>query len=191
MYAYFPKADTYWAFDENLQVQALVTMPVDVVFAGDESERKVILAKKAWGVARVLGMSLELLGVEDGESHWMIKGDVSDMLEDGSALPQSFEVGRNRIMMAVAQQLGWTDQQTVHASDSLLIDVGDEVALPLKCGRCLRMPASPCDDFYVRLTQLQYELGRWYAGDCQEQSRTESIAAFVSEMMTKSGGQPV
>lgn len=190
MYAYFPKSKTYWAFDENLLVQAVVTLPVAEAFAGDEAERKVIVSRMAWGGAPIRGMTVELLGVEHGDSHWMIKGDVSELLDDGSALPQTFEVGRNAIIMAVARQLGWTDQQTVHASDNLLVEVGDEVVLPLRCGRCLRMPAVGGDDFYVRLTQLQYELGRWYAGDRLEPNSAEGIATFVSEVMAISGAHP-
>ena len=80
-------------------------------------------------------------------------------------MPCSFEISRNEILISFARLLGWSDAQTAHAADNLLAEVGDESVVALTDGKCLRMPASPGTVDYIRLTQLQFELARWYVGD--------------------------
>ena len=110
-------------------------------------------------------MRYEVLATDRGRCLCMVTGDISELLDEGAALNCSFEISRNEILMSFARLLGWSDAQTVHAADNLLTEVGDESVITLNNGRCLRMPTSPGAVEYVRLTQLQFELGRWYASD--------------------------
>lgn len=165
MYAYFPKSNTYWAYDESLQLQAIAYVDLNDLQSCSVSELNTLFAEACCGLQSIPRMRYEVISTDRGRCLCIVTGDISDLLDEGAALSCSFEISRNEILMSFARLLGWSDAQTVHASDNLLADVGDESVVVLNSGKCLRMPASPGAVEYVRLTQLQFELGRWYASD--------------------------
>ena len=165
MYAYFPKSNTYWAYDESLQLQAIAYVDLNDLQSCSVSELNTLFAEACCGLQSIPRMRYEVISTDRGRCLCMVTGDISDLLDEGAALTCSFEISRNEILISFARLLGWSDAQTVHAADNLLADVGDESVVLLNSGKCLRMPASPGAVEYVRLTQLQFELGRWYASD--------------------------
>lgn len=185
MYAYFPNAKTYWAFDESLQLQAIASITLDELQALSASDLNARFAEICCGLQRLPAMRYEILGIEHGQCLCAVTADISDLLEEGTAQPRPFEVSRNEIIMALSRQLGWTDAQSVHAADNLVVEVGDELVVGLRNGKCLRMPASPDATEYVRLTQLQFELGRWYPGDYRL-----SAAELLYQLITAAGATP-
>ncbi|KAA0946208.1 hypothetical protein PVE_P0214 (plasmid) [Pseudomonas veronii 1YdBTEX2] len=165
MYAYFPKSKTYWAYDENLQVQAIAIVDVADLLSCSSSELHLQLAESCCGQQNIPSLRIEVISTDHGRCLCIVTGDISELLEEGAAMTCSFEISRNEILMSFARLLEWSDAQTAHAADNLLAEVGDETVVALSNGKCLRMPASPGAVDYIRLTQLQFELGRWHVGD--------------------------
>lgn len=165
MYAYFPKSKTYWAYDESFQLQAIAIVDVADLLSCSTSELHSQLAESCCGQQSIPRMRIEVISTDQGRCLCMVTGDISELFEEGAAMPCSFEISRNEILISFARLLGWSDAQTVHAADNLLAEVGDESVVALTDGKCLRMPASPGTVDYIRLTQLQFELARWYVGD--------------------------
>jgi hypothetical protein len=165
MYAYFPRSNTYWAYDESLQLQAIAYVELDELQSISAAELNTQFAETCCGLQGIPGLRYEVISTDQGRCLCKVTGDISELLEEGAVQTCSFEISRNEIVISFAKLLGWTEAQTAHAADNLLAEVGDECVVMLNNGRCLRMPASPGAVEYVRLTQLQFELGRWYASD--------------------------
>ena len=187
MYAYFASNQTYWAFDESLELQALATIPISAMLEANERGRVELLSESCCGVSRLPSLKYQLLGVEGSLSYWLVKADLTELFEDGTALPQPFEVSRNKIILAIAGQLGWTEEQTAHAADNLIPETGDEHAIALSNGKFLRMPIQPVGSFYVRLTHLQFELARWEQGDEKGCDPGAEINSFVAKLLLAAG----
>ena len=185
MYAYFPKSNTYWAYDENLQLQAIAYVELDELRSCSVSDINALLAESCCGLQSIPSLRYEVLGTDNGRCLCMVTGDISDLLDEGTAQSCSFEISRNEILMSFARLLGWSDAQTAHAADNLLAEVGYESIVVLSNGKCLRMPATPSAVEYVRLTQLQFELGRWYASDF----RTTG-PELLFQVLTAAGASP-
>lgn len=186
MYAYFPKSNTYWAYDESLQLQAIAYIELDELRSCSVSELNTLFAESCCGLQSIPRMRSEVLSTDRGRCLCMVTGDLSDLLDEGAALTCSFEISRNEILMSFARLLGWSDAQTAHAADNLLAEVGDESVVVLNNGKCLRMPASPGAVEYVRLTQLQFELGRWYTSDFRT-----SGPELLFQVLTAAGTSPL
>lgn len=186
MYAYFPKSNTYWAYDESLQLQAIAYVDLNDLQSCSVPELNTLFAEACCGLQNIPRMRYEVISTDRGRCLCMVTGDISDLLDEGDALTCSFEISRNEILMSFARLLGWSDAQTVHAADNLLADVGDESVVVLNSGKCLRMPASPGAVEYVRLTQLQFELARWYASDFRT-----SGSELLFQVLTAAGASSV
>lgn len=177
MYAYFPKLKTYWAYDESLQLQAIAIVDTEDLLSSSASDLLSRIAESCCGQKSIPKMRIEVISTDQGLSLCSVTGDISELLEEGAAMTCSFEISRNEILMSFARLLGWSDAQTAHAADNLLAEVGDENVLALSNGKCLRMPATFGPDAYIRLTQLQFELGRWHVADFK--TATPELASLI------------
>jgi len=170
-----------------MELQAMATISLSSMLEADEQNRVGVLSERCCGVSRLPSLKYELLAVEGSMSHWLVKADLTELFEDGTALPQPFDVSRNKIILAIAGQLGWTEEQTAHAADNLIPETGDEHAIALSNGKYLRMPILPAESFYVRLTHLQFELARWEAGDEKGYDPGTEVGSFVAKMLLAAG----
>ena len=81
---------------------------------------------------------------------------------------------------AIADALGWSEGERVHARDSMASsgDYGDECTIQTDSGRQICCPAVPAPCSYVRICQAGFELAYWNADELRE-SPEEVLGAIL------------